>query len=483
MKTPLHVLMVEDSEDDAMLVVQELHRSGFQPDFLRVDTEAAMASALANPLWQVVIADYSMPRFSGLAAIELVKKSGRDIPVIVVSGAIGEETAVATMRAGASDYLMKGLLARLGPAIQRELREAEDRRARRRAEERLRFTQFSVDHASEAVFWVRPDGGIFDVNDALCLMLGYTREELLRLKVHDMDTRSSADTRAGYWEKLRERGSMIHESALRAKNGRVVPVEININYMVIDGLEFNCAFVRDITERRRLQHELQEAERMKVVGQLVLGMAHEVRNPLNGIMVVTEALYEDLGRNPAYSTHVEHIRSQVQRLADLVRDLLDMGKPLDPARLRRDSVKTVCDAAVRLWKETAGTNASRVELVFEEEGEGASILGDNVRLQQIFINLLDNAIQQSPPGVGVRVEVHRPENGYIPICVVDRGRGFPPESEGKLFQPFFTTRKGGTGLGLCIVQRVVKDHGGEVTIVNNDPPPGCTATVRLPVAP
>ena len=111
----------------------------------------------------------------------------------------------------------------------------------------------------------------------------------------------------------------------------MVPVEVNVGYLVIDGQECNCAFVRDITERKQLEAKLRESERLTLVGQLVLGVAHEVRNPLNGIMIVTDALYEDLGRDPAYKTYVEHIRAQVNRLADLVRDLLDMGKPINPA--------------------------------------------------------------------------------------------------------------------------------------------------------
>jgi signal transduction histidine kinase len=159
-----------------------------------------------------------------------------------------------------------------------------------------------------------------------------------------------------------------------------------------------------------------------------------------------------------------------------------MGKPLDPARLRRDSVKTVCEAAVRLWKTTAGEGARNVELACEEENEGPSILADSARLQQVFINLLDNAVQQSPPGAKVRVEIHKPEDGHVSIRVVDHGKGLDPETEAKLFQPFFTTRKGGTGLGLCIVQRVVTDHGGGMSIAKNHPPPGCTVDVRLPLA-
>jgi signal transduction histidine kinase len=131
---PIRVLLVEDSEDDAALVVRELRRGDYAPAVKRVETEATMRAALDDP-WDVIISDYSLPQFSGPAALALLKTTGLDIPFIVVSGAIGEDVAVAAMKAGAHDYLMKGNLARLVPAIQRELREAEERRRRRLAEE------------------------------------------------------------------------------------------------------------------------------------------------------------------------------------------------------------------------------------------------------------------------------------------------------------------------------------------------------------
>jgi signal transduction histidine kinase len=134
MPSPIRVLLVEDSEDDAALVVRELRRGDYAPAVKRVESEATMRAALDDP-WDVIIADYSLPQFSGLAALALLKSTGLDIPFIVASGAIGEEVAVAAMKAGAHDYLMKGNLARLVPAIQRELREAEERRRRRLAEE------------------------------------------------------------------------------------------------------------------------------------------------------------------------------------------------------------------------------------------------------------------------------------------------------------------------------------------------------------
>ena len=138
MRTPLRVLLIEDSEDDAALVLLELERGGFAPAAKRVETEEAMASALVREEWDVVISDHALPAFSAPAALAVLKDTGKDIPFIVVSGAIGEEMAVLLMKTGAHDYVMKDNLARLVPAIKRELRDAEARRERWRLEEEVR---------------------------------------------------------------------------------------------------------------------------------------------------------------------------------------------------------------------------------------------------------------------------------------------------------------------------------------------------------
>lgn len=138
MTTQLRALIVEDSEDDAVLLLRELRADGYDPLFERVDTAEAFRAALARQEWDVVISDYSMPQFSAPAALRLLQESGLDLPFIILSGAIGEDTAVAMMKAGAHDYIMKNNLARLIPAIEREIGEAEVRRERRRAQEALR---------------------------------------------------------------------------------------------------------------------------------------------------------------------------------------------------------------------------------------------------------------------------------------------------------------------------------------------------------
>ncbi len=141
MSIPLRVLIVEDSQDDTLLIMRALRRGGYDPDFERVDTSQAMCTALDEQTWDLVIADYSMPRFNGLAALALLKERGIDLPFIIVSGTIGEDVAVTAMKSGAHDYVMKDKLARLGPAVRRELQEAKVRAARRQAEERLRIRE------------------------------------------------------------------------------------------------------------------------------------------------------------------------------------------------------------------------------------------------------------------------------------------------------------------------------------------------------
>ena len=138
MGIPLRVLIVEDSEDDTYLLVHELQHGGYDPTYQRVETEQALHTALAQQPWDVVLSDYVMPQLDGLTALRVVQASGLDLPFIIVSGCIGEETAVAAMRAGAHDYLLKDRLSRLGSAVSRELSETQERRARREAEAALR---------------------------------------------------------------------------------------------------------------------------------------------------------------------------------------------------------------------------------------------------------------------------------------------------------------------------------------------------------
>ena len=196
MATTLRVLLIEDSPGDAALLLRELGRGGYEPVHERVDTKEGMDAALDRGFWDVVISDYSMPHFSGPAALRLLQEKGMDLPFIIVSGDIGEDSAVAAMKAGAHDYLMKDNLARLIPAIDREVREAAERASRRQAQQALRESEKRfrslTEHATDVITLLDADGSMRYHSPSVERLLGYAPESLhgktLASQVHSEDT-------------------------------------------------------------------------------------------------------------------------------------------------------------------------------------------------------------------------------------------------------------------------------------------------------
>jgi PAS domain S-box-containing protein len=253
----LRVLIVEDSEDDAFFTVQELARGGFDPEFERVETLASLDCALDRQVWDVVISDHSLPGFTSFQALELIKQRQRDIPFIIVSGVIGEETAVKAMKAGANDYVMKNALRRLVPSIERELVDASNRRIRRQAEKALHRSQYDLndffENAPLSLHWTAPDGTILRVNSAELQMLGYSQKEYLGHSVAEFFVNSGVAE--DVLRQLRG-GETLHDYAaqLRCKDGTVKETLINANGLWDDGKFIRSRwFTLDITARKQYE--------------------------------------------------------------------------------------------------------------------------------------------------------------------------------------------------------------------------------------
>ena len=230
MSKPLNVLLVEDSEDDAMLTRRQLVRAGFEPRCQRVDSAEHMQAALDAQSWDVVISDYHMPSFSGAAALKLLQTTGLDLPFIIVSGAIGEEVAVELMRAGAHDYIMKDNLARLAPAIERELREAGERRARREAEADLRLAAKVFEGSVEGILITDKSGRILRVNQAFMDITGYGEDEVIGQRPRMLQSgRHDEAFFRHLWVSLIETGSWQGEIWNRRKSGEVYPEWLTIS--------------------------------------------------------------------------------------------------------------------------------------------------------------------------------------------------------------------------------------------------------------
>src|SRR5918997_6453654 len=219
----LRVLLVEDSEDDALLLLRSLRKGGYDPAWERVDTPQDMEAALDGSGWDLVISDHSMPAFSSSAALELLRRKGFvDLPFIIVSGYIGENAAVEVMKAGAHDFIMKDNLARLNTAIERELREAEVRRERRRAEEKYRSI---FENAVEGIFQTTVEGRFLTANPALARMFGYDSPEELLENVSNIGEQLYVEPeRRAEFERLVRREGFVSGFEVRAyrKNGSVM---------------------------------------------------------------------------------------------------------------------------------------------------------------------------------------------------------------------------------------------------------------------
>jgi PAS domain S-box-containing protein len=306
MAKPLRVLLIEDSEMDAQLLIRELRRGGYEVTFERVDTAAAVTAALAGSGWDIVIADFTMPNFSAPAALELLQKSGIDLPFIIVSGSIGEDIAVAAMKAGAHDYMMKGELKRLIPSIERELREAEVRRKRKRAEEQLRQSEERFRQMAEnitEVFWMTDP----DKNTMLYISPGYekiwgrTCESLLKQPsawldaIHPEDRnrvlRSALDNQVSgrYDEEYR---IIRPDGSLRWIRDRASPVRDPAGRVYrITGI------AEDITERKKVEEQRQRyTEELARFNRLAVGRELrmvELKGQIN-------ELCQQLGKVPPY---------------------------------------------------------------------------------------------------------------------------------------------------------------------------------------
>ena len=242
------------------------------------------------------------------------------------------------------------------------------------------------------------------------------------------------------------------------------------------------AIYNDVTKRMQMEEELRESQRLEVLGKLASGVAHEVRNPLNAIMSLTEALCLDAGDDPEYEQYKEHIRGQVDRLSRLMSDLLDLGKSAADTSMQEEYISEICQASVELWKQSHPDRKDEIKLELTQDPAATAVKADSARIQQVILNLLDNAAQHSPPGGEINVFTCAPEKGMHCVYVKDAGPGIPENKLEQVFEPFYTTHKKGIGLGLSIVKRIIENHGGSVVVYNNDPPPGCTVEVRLPAA-
>lgn len=272
MPGPLRVLIVEDSVDDTLLIAAELQRGGLDPVFERVETAASLQAALGTHDWDLIVCDYAMPHLAGPAALTIYQQAGLDIPFISVSGTVGEETVAEMMKAGAHDYVMKSNLARLVPAVKRELRAAQERQGRRQAEAIAAYLAAIVQSCDDAIIGKTLDGTVVSWNSGAERLYGYSAAEMIGRSVSILIPSYRPDQLSEIIATIK-RGEGVDglETVRIRKDG--TPVEVSLTISPIkdsSGRVVGASTVaRDITRRKQ-----EENERLGLIKDLTAALAH-----------------------------------------------------------------------------------------------------------------------------------------------------------------------------------------------------------------
>jgi two-component system, NarL family, sensor histidine kinase UhpB len=427
MGVPLRVLIVEDFEGDALLLLRELRRGGYEPEYVRVDTAEAMEAALEEREWDLVVADHSMPAFSSQAALELLRGKGfEDLPFIIVSGQIGEQVAVEAMKAGAQDYLMKENLTRLNTAIERELREAESRRERRRAEEERRLAEEKYrgifENAVEGIFQTTVEGRFVTANPALARMFGYDSPEDLLENVTNVAEQLYVDPgRREEFNRMIRRDGFVSGFEIQTRRKDRGEMWASASARAIRGAEGELVgyegTVEDITERKQAEgalREIREAERRRIARELHDGVLQDLTYALQSLRVTR--------RMPAEARGDEETERQIEALKRAVGDLRDAIYELRLESAQEQPLARMLSAIVELNRQMDPERA--LELVIDE-GFAASISGPaSLEVARVVQEALANVRRHS--GASRATVTLGTVGREVWVGIEDDGRGLEP---------------------------------------------------------
>lgn len=375
----------------------------------------------------------------------------------------------------------------------------EDVTEKKKVEEQLRLAQFTIDNAQDCIFLVDEDGRFHFVNESACRRLGYAREELLAMRVFDIAPNLHENRWPEHWRELMEKGSMAFETVQRTKDGEVFPVEVNINWVTQHGKAFNCAFTRDISERKcadeerkKLEMQLRQSQKMEAIGTLAGGIAHDFNNILSVIFGYAElAMIED--DDPVKRREdLDQVLAGAVLAKELVRQILAFSRKSEQQKQPLQISLTVKESLKMMRASIPAT----IEIRQQINSEGA-VLADPSQVYQIVMNLCANASYAMRGKGGIltvsldEVNLSPEECGcytggkpgrYLKLDVSDTGCGITPEIKDNIFEPYFTTKPlgEGTGMGLAVVHGIVKSHNGHISVAS-EVGQGTSVHVYLPL--
>ena len=496
----LRVLVVEDRAEDAELAIRELRRAAIRCETQRVDSAPAFRHALTDFTPDIVLADYTVPGFGGMAALEILQAEAPDIPLVIVTGSLDEETAAECIKAGAADYVLKTNLVRLGSAVRGALAFAQSQSDRHAAEAALRVSERRfralVEESWDAIALFAADGTITYGSPATTRLLGYDLTEFVGRNAMEF---IHPDDRAPVLLRLEEvtarpRSSLHIAARVQHKNGTWRYLEGVLTNLLDDpSVAAIVNNYRDVTDRRILEEQIMLSQKMEAIGRLAGGVAHDFNNILTAIGGYADLLMADFAPDDKRRGDIEEIHRATQRAASLTQQLLAFSRRqvMQPKVI---SLNALIPDIEKMLRRLIGEDILFATVLHPRVG---NVRADPGQLEQVIVNLAVNArdAMPAPNGGRLTIETRNVEldelyaadhpgvtpGRYVMLAVTDTGVGMDEETKSRIFEPFFTTkaRGKGSGLGLATVYGIVRQTGGHIWPYS-EPGTGTTMRVYLP---
>ncbi|MBF2065822.1 MAG: response regulator [Calothrix sp. C42_A2020_038] len=521
----LMFLLLEDSLLDGELIQAVLAEGGITCDIIQVQTGEDFLFKLTSSTYDLILSDYSIPGFNGIAALKLAQQQCPEVPFIFVTATMGEEVAIETLKSGATDYVLKQRLERLVPSVQRALREAEQRRARQKAEAELhrREQEFRalVENSPDIIARFDTNFRTLYINPAITQVTDLPQESFLNKtpEEHNLPQEVYSQWLEEIQTVLDQQQARFFELEFPSKSGtRYLDVRMVPEYGTDASIESILSVARDITVIKRAEIKLREQkeeleELNRVKDEFLAVLSHELRSPLNAILGWSKILRARTVDAVTLERALETIERNAKLQTQLIEDLLDVSRIIRgklTLRPHKTNLVPAIEAAIDTMRLAAQAKSidfqfSICDFGLNDQNPKFEVLGDSNRLQQIVWNLLSNAIKFTPNNGKVEVILEQVEQIYIEnnisqdaincasktnfakITVKDTGMGISSDFLPYVFDSFrqadgsSTRRFGGLGLGLAIVRHLVELHGGDVSAHSLGEGQGATFIVRIPL--
>lgn len=476
-KRMIRVLHLEDTEADHFLMREMLTAEGFEGEFRLARNQREFESAMKQERFDLIISDFSLPSYDGLRALSLAEQLQKGVPFIFFSATIGEETAVESLKTGATDYVLKQRPRRLVAAVRRALREAHERQRREQAEQKIREQAALLDQAHDAIIVCDLEDRVTFWNRSATRIYGWNAEEALGRRVSELLSEQLTLTFEEARHAVMTVGEWSGELAQQTREGR--PLTVRSSWTLLRNAAgqptARLIISTDITEQKTLEEKFLRAQRLESLGILVGGIAHDLNNALAPILMGA-GLLETSPLPPRYASVVETIRNSALRGSEMVQQILTFARGSGGQRTTIQVQQLVRE----MGKIIADTFPKSIVCRVQTDFDCKPVAGYPIQLHQVIMNLCINARDAMPKGgmlvlgtknVTVDAATAAAHQGvasgnFVCISVRDTGTGIPPEQLSQIFQPFFTTKAPGhgTGLGLSTSQTIVRNHGGFINV-------------------